>query len=184
MPAGQRRSHLGQHRRGRDRRIDRRRVRRGASVRRTRRGRPREGDVVRKAGAVVARVARRGRTRRRRGCVGGRPTRRRAGRAVGARGDGVLRQLQLRLLGGQSLGLFLNAALIVLDPLLIRIDGRGGRRGRGRRARLRRRPGERQNPDHDDGGADEHPLLQVPRDDTGWQLTAIGDASGRRGLVR
>ena len=91
---------------------------------------------------------------------------------------------QLRLLRGQSLGLFLNAALILLDPLLIRIDGRGGRRGRGGRARLRRRPRDRQDADHHDGDADEHPLLQVPRDHAGWQLPVIDDASGRGGGLR
>jgi hypothetical protein len=106
----------------------------------------------------------------------GRPT----GRAprLGARPYGLLRQLQLGLFRGQALRLFLNAPLILLDPLLIRIDGhRGRRRGRGR-ARLRRRTRQRQDAHHDDRDADQYPLLQVTWDDAQRGATPIRDGRG------
>ena len=85
--------------------------------------RSREGDVVGKRGrGPRERRARRGAARRPAGAPA--TTARRGGAvAAASRRDRVLRQLQLRLFGRQALGLLLNAALIVLDPLLIRIDG-------------------------------------------------------------
>ena len=140
----------------------------------------RERDVVRDVRRQV--VARRAGGRR---AARARSGLRREGpgpRAGGARPlrHGILRELELRLLRGEPLRLLLNPSLVLLNPLLIRIDDGGRRGGLGRRPRLRRRSGERHDARHHDGDADDEPLLQVPWHDARGDGTMIGDRARRR----